>query len=173
MPSCKPLPAILTLYAKVSNYHYYHSVFGRCTFSTVKEYKLISKTSNADLNQRAILLIDTTKTRETRRDAFNPIKGRYTVYVFIAAFKGFSFNNTEKDFHDILVVKTDKRQRILAAYQYTLEWAEKPFTYDLYKATPKEVTLTNGLSLKKLRFRKVDYTIGVDSKLHEQGVLIL
>jgi hypothetical protein len=96
-----------------------------------------TKTNNADLNQRAIFSIDTTKTRETRRNFFNPTKGKYTVYIFIATFKAKSFDNTEKGFHDILVLKTNKKKQILEAFQYTLEWAEMPFSYDLYQATAK------------------------------------
>lgn len=109
----------------------------------------------------------------TRRNAFNPIRGKNIVYVFIATFKGLSFDNTEKDFHDILVVKVDKKQKILEAYQYTLEWAEMPLSYDLYEASTKGLTLTNGLSIESLRFRKVDYMGNSESELKEKGVLVL
>jgi hypothetical protein len=147
--------------------------FSLSLFAQSKEYKFVSKVDNADLSQKAIFSIDTTKTRETRRNAFNPTKGKYTVYIFIATFKGQSFDNTEKDFHDLLVLEIDKKKQILEAYQYTLEWAEMPFSYDLYQATAKGVTLTNGLSIAKLKFRKVDYRESVDSNLDEQGVVIL
>jgi hypothetical protein len=138
-----------------------------------KQYKLFNKTINADINQRAILLIDTMKTMQTTRNAFNPVKGKYTVYVFIATFKGLSYRNIEKEFHDIIVLKTDKKQKVLDAYQYTLEWAEMPITSDLYKASAKKVTLTNGLLIEQLKFQKVDPTEGIDSNLNEKGVVIL
>jgi hypothetical protein len=146
--------------------------FGVSLFAQLKEYKLVSKTSNADLSQRAIFSIDTTKIRETRQNVFNPTKGNYTVYMFIATFKGQSFDNTEKDFHDILVLKTDKKKQILEAYQYTLEWAEMPFSYDLYQATAKGVALINRLPIEKLKFRKADDPENSDGKLNEQGLLI-
>lgn len=133
----------------------------------------MSKTENSDFNYQSLNFIDTTTTRETLRNVFNPVKGKNTVYVFQASYKGLSFNNAEKEFNDILIVKTDSKQKILDAYQYTLEWAEPPFSYDLYKASAKGLTLINQLSVDKLLFRRVDYYKESDSELKETGVLIL
>jgi len=142
-------------------------------FAQTKEYKLISKTENADFNYKSLNLIDAARTRETRRNVFNPVKGKNTVYVFTATYKGFSYDNTEKDFHDILIIKTDSKQKILDAYQYTLEWAEPPFSYDLYKASAKGLMLINQLPIESLLFRRVDYYKETDRELKETGVLVL
>jgi hypothetical protein len=146
-------------------------LFGLPVFGQAKEYKLQSRTSNADLDQKAIFLIDTAASRESIRNAFDPVKGKYTVYLFIALHRGLSYNNTEKDFHDILVLKTDKRDKILAAYQYTLEWAEMPATSDLYQATAHGITLKNGLPIQKLRFKKAVNRRDRRTELKETGFL--
>lgn len=146
-------------------------ICNRTVFAQAKEYKLISRTENADFNYNSLAFIDTTTTRGTRRIVFDPVRGKYTVYFFMATYKGLSYNNTEKEFHDILVVKTDGKQKILDAYQYTLEWAEPPFSYDLYKAKGKGLTLINQLSVEKFLFCRVNYYKESDSKLKETGVL--
>ncbi len=137
-----------------------------------KEYKLIRKIENADFNYKLLNSIDTTRTRETRRKAFDPVKGKNTVYVFMAAFVGISFPNIEKEFHDILIIKADGKQKILDAYHYTLEWAEPPFSYDLYRASAKDLTLKNKLPIKSFNFRRVNYYKDTERELKEQGVLI-
>lgn len=142
-------------------------------FAQTKEYKLITKTENADFNYRFLDFIDTIRTREARRNVFNPVKGKNTVYVFTATYKGLSYDNTEKNFQDILIVKTDSKQKILDAYQHTLEWAEPPFSYDLYKATAKGLKLINQLSIERFFFRSVDYYKETDREFKETGVLIL
>ena len=53
-------------------------------FAQRKEYKLISRTENADFNYKSLNLIDITRTRETRRNVFNPVKRKNIVYVFTA-----------------------------------------------------------------------------------------
>jgi len=46
---------------------------------------------------------------------FDPVSGHYTYYQFIATFKGHSFQEADKDFHDILIIKTDKENKIVDA----------------------------------------------------------
>jgi hypothetical protein len=155
-------------------YVLYIFIFSSCDTplcAQAKEYKLISRTENADFNYNSLTFIDTSRTRETRRSAFNPVKGKNTVYVFTATYKGLSFTNTEKVFHDILIVKTDSKQNVIDAYQYTLEWAELPFSFDLYKATAKGFTLINQLSIKDFKFRRTDYYEETDKELKETEIL--
>lgn len=141
-------------------------------FAQTKVYRLLGKTENADFNYRSLSLIDTTTTNETLRNIFSPVNGKNTVYVFMATYRGLSFNNTEKEFNDILIVKTNRNQKILDAYHYTLEWAEPPLSYDLYKASAKSLTLANQLSIENLLFRRVNSYEGTASELKEKGVFI-
>ncbi len=157
---------------------YYHIIlvlllfFDANLYGQVKEYKLLSKAERSDFNYQALNFIDTTSTRETRRKIFNPVKGSYTVYTFMATFKGISFANIEKEFHDILIVKVDKGQKIIDAFQYTLEWAEPPLMFDLYKATAKGVIISDKLPISKLKFRGVEYSGDDERELKDQGVLV-
>ena len=137
-----------------------------------KVYKLVSKKQKSDFNYRAIKFIDTTG---IRRNIFYPIKGRFTIYTFLATYKGWSRNEEEKeiDMHDILILKTDNQNKILDAYQYTLEWAEMPVSYDLYKLTVKGQLLKNKFLLENLKLRRVNYNSKKGQQFKEQGVLLL
>ena len=95
-----------------------------CFAQQVKEYKLVSKTENSDFNYKMLSNLDsiglegdTIKTRQI----FEPVKGDYTVYQFIAAFKGESVFGGTDNFHDILIVKVDNRNSIVESFHYTLE----------------------------------------------------
>lgn len=83
-------------------------------------------------------------------------------------------SKTEKaDFNDILIVKTDSKLKIIDAYQYTLEWAEPPFSYDLYRAVKQGITLTNQLPVEKLGFTRTDYFKKSEREFNESGVISL
>ena len=74
--------------------------------------------------------------------------------------------------HDILIIKTNLKNEIIDAYQYTLEWAEPQLSYDLFRSTNKNQKLTNGLSIEKLKF----YSTQIDRKkepLEEKGIVRL
>ena len=110
--------------------------------------------------------------------AFEPLKGQYNYYQFIAAFKGQSYNDGGptliKEFHDILIIKTDSKNKIIDAYQYTLEWSEPPFQNDVYKSTAKNLILTNNLQLNALKFTKTyNGWKEKDNKLNEKGIIRL
>lgn len=140
-------------------------------FSQEKEYKLIARNENADFNYMALRCIDTISTYDERRKIFNPVKGRYTVYVFMSTYNGLSYNNEEKKFHDILIVKTTIRNKILDAYHYTLEWAEPPYSNDLYRASVMRFKLIDQFSVNRLLLRKVGHEIESDPMLNEKGLL--
>ena len=140
-------------------------------FAQEKEYKLIARTENADFNYLALGSIDTISTNDARREIFNPVKGKHTVYVFIATYNGLSFINKEKEFHDIIIVKTTNKKKILDAYHYTLEWAEPPYSYDLYRASVMRLKLTDQFSVNRMLLRKVGHEIESDPMLNEKGLL--
>ena len=136
-----------------------------------KEYKLVSKVHNSDFDYDALNSIDTFS---NRRDVFRNIKGSFTVYTFIATFRGLSYRDEqEHDFHDILIIKAGKDNLIKDAFQYTLEWAEMPLSYDLYQAKSTGVALSNELSVKELNLQRVDETDDTDRKSKDEGVIKL
>jgi hypothetical protein len=162
-------------------------------------YKLKSVTQNADFDYEKLQNFDDVTDVE---EAFIPVqKGYFTVYTFIATFKGKrhwvprvrtyldSTDNyqvdkdgfTEEDriemnkkgtFHDILIVKTNSKNEIIDAYQYTLEWAEPESSYDLFRSTTKKQKLTNGLSIEKLKFYRTQKN-HENKPLDEKGIIRL
>ncbi len=80
--------------------------------------------------------------------------------------------NQKETFHDILIVKTNSQNIILDAFQYTLEWAEPPMSYDLYRSNIKNQKLTNRLSIRKLRLNKKEDGEKADF-LDEDGLVFL
>jgi hypothetical protein len=167
-----------------------------CVAQSKKQvYKLKSVIQNADFDYEKLQNFDAISEIQ---EAFKPVKnGEYTVYTFIATFKGLGIWPPEEDnykvdkdgyriltkgeikqmnkletFHDILIVKTNSKNEIIDAYHYTLEWAEPELSYDLFRSTTKNQKLTNGLSIDKLKFYRTQ--IGRDKEpLDEKGIIKL
>jgi hypothetical protein len=104
---------------------------------------------------------------------FEPVTGNFTYYQFTSTFKGYSFDGIEKDFHDILIIKTNKANYIIDAYQYTLEWAELPCQYDLYKSTAMDIQLTDNMEIGLLKLTRTYYWNEKDKLSKETGILKL
>lgn len=142
-----------------------------------KEYKLIAKTMRADINYPLLKKMNTLEGSDTALiiKAFQPIKGKFTVYQFVATYQGVSFRGLgEWTFHDLLTLKTDVKGKILDAYHYTLEWAEPPASSDLFKSTVKNIIIKNNLSIDLLQFMRTAYLEDFDTnRLEEKGVLKL
>ena len=147
-------------------------LFFSSTFATAqKEYRLFEKLDSADFNYGSLYSIDTFP---GRRKAYLPIKGSFTVYTFIAAYKGLSHRDEqEHDFHDILIIKTNNDNLIKDAFQYTLEWTEMPLSFGLYKSRSLNVVLRNELSVKKLNLQRVQETDNSSRESREDGVIKL
>ncbi len=139
----------------------------------IKEYKLLDKTADANINPHLLNILDTSRSRLSLLDnAFKPVKGTFTVYRFIATFEGTSFTNKQKKFHDILIAKTNRKNKIISAYQYTLEWADAPDA-DLYVKTAKGNYLTNNMAIDNFMFERIFYDDKANRKLKEHAVIKL
>jgi len=153
-------------------------LFYNLNFGQEKVYKLISKNENSDINYKAFRNFDDFEIykNDGLKKAFKPIKGDYSVYFFIAEFKGDSFDGTRKTFHDYLILKVDpKSELIVDGFQYTLEWAEPPAISDLYKVTKKNQKLTNEteLNLLKMELVEQEYINEWRKELKDNGILKL
>lgn len=134
-------------------------------------YRLIAKTDQADINYAAIEQINGLQGPSQIEPAFQPVKGKSTVYQFKASYPGLSFRgNGYYIFHDVLTLKTDAKNQIVDAYQYTLEWTDTP-TIDLFRNTAKNITLENNLNTAALRLIRQDSLEGAPQLLPENGVL--
>ena len=144
-------------------------------------YILKKVTENSDFNYSKLNNIDEHKIDtlnvKNLRSVFEPVSGQYKYYQFLSTFMGEAYNADGpplfKDFHDILIIKTDNKSKIIDAYQYTLEWAEPPLQYDVFKSSAKNITLTNNLDISKLKFIRT-YGWSEDSKeLIKSGIIKL
>jgi hypothetical protein len=126
-------------------------------FGQSKIYKLYDKKNNTDIDTNKFDLLNKNGAGfYLINKVFKPKSGKFIVYRFISVYKGISANTEKTEtFHDLIILKTDTLNHIIEAYQYTLEWSEEPFTTDLYKATAKNLILTNHLKIDKLRFINV------------------
>ena len=121
----------------------------------VKEYKLIDKTIFGDINYENIIVqLDSSSPGIHLLDSvFKPTKGKYAVYRFLAKYKGLSILTDKREtFHDVLILKTDDKNRVIEGLQYTLEWIEAPLEYDLYKCLCKSIYLKDRMLISKFNF---------------------
>ncbi|MEZ0611671.1 hypothetical protein ACAW74_24385 [Fibrella sp. WM1] len=127
-----------------------------------KKYVLKMIASDADFNYKRISKLDDLLTNLDSSDHvisfFEPVTGSYKFYQFIATYKGEAYSRGDrsevKEFHDLLILKTDAEDAICDAYQYTIEWAEMPHQSDLLKAQSKQVRLKENLSIEHLQLKR-------------------
>ena len=149
--------------------------------NALKVYKLKKQTTNSDFNYSKLDdLKGDTLDRKNLMTIFEPVSGQFNYYQFIATFKGMSSlylgeDPIIKDFHDILIVKTDQNNKIIDAFQYTLEWGEFPFDYDLYRFSAKNIKLTDNMDISRFKFLQTyNCEIGSEKEeLMEKGIIKL
>jgi hypothetical protein len=107
------------------------------------EFKLIKKAENADINYL------TAKRAYGNLQDFQPVKGQYTVYLFMKEFEGVAKDIGIMKFHDLIILKTDKNNIILDGYYYRLEWGEGPMIFRTYT---ENIKLENNLKVSELEF---------------------
>lgn len=93
--------------------------------------------------------------REEVFDLFRPEKGEHKTIMFMAPFEGIGYEGEVDIFHDIMILKVDKDNRVLDGLQYTLEWAEPPLSCDLYRVTKRGEKLKKGLDVSALQFKAI------------------
>jgi len=114
-------------------------------YSQIKVYRLVDKSEQADIDRSKFNQLNTLGAGyHLLNEVFKPVKGNYTVYRFIAKYKGHSHRTSKMEvFHDLIILKTNITGTILDAYQYTLEWGEVPLIYDLFTLTVNGLKLHN------------------------------
>lgn len=144
-------------------------------------YKLKKQAVNADFNMPQLHNIDHFRKDSTSlRKIFEPVSGRYNYYQFVATFKGQGMifpgddlKDSIQTFHDILIVKTNSENRIIDAFQYTLEWAEYPCQYDLFRATNLSLPLTDNMDISLLNFLRTESEFIKNDVLKQKGIVRL
>jgi hypothetical protein len=147
----------------------------------LKIYKLKKQTKFSEFNYRKLADIDEnigdTLNLRSLMPIFEPSNGHYNYYQFIATFKGEAYNGGEpttiEDFHDILIIKTNDSNKIIDAFQYTLEWAEPPIQFDLFKSAKNGFELTDNLDIKTLELTRTEFHSDRDKLHSEDGKISL
>ena len=146
-----------------------------------KIYILKKVAENSDFNYSKLDDIDGNKMDEINvrnlMPIFEPVSGQFKYYQFLSTFVGEAYNADGpalfKDFHDILIIKTDNENKIIDAYQYTLEWAEPPLQYDVYKSSIKNIPLTNNMDINELKFIRTYSWSEENKEMKENGIIKL
>lgn len=142
-----------------------------------KIYILKKQTENSDFNYSKLDNIDgnriDTLNPSNLLPVFEPLNGQFNYYQFLATFKGESYDGSIKDFHDILIIKTNTEGKIIDAYQYTLESAEPPLQYDVFKSSIQNISLINNMDINQLKFMRTYSWSDENKELKENGVIKL
>ena len=141
-----------------------------------KIYILKKHARNADFNYLKLNNIDFfTETDKSLMAVFNPVGGNFNYYQFLATFKGKGYNHGNapliKEFHNVLIIKTDRNNKIIDAFHYTLEWAEPPFQYCLFKSSTDNVILTDNLEISQLKFIRTYSWSENNKEMKESGII--
>ena len=140
-----------------------------------QEYILKKKSINSDFDYSKLNNID----NYNKAESFEPINGKYTYFQFVSTFKGQAYfapgdsGDRNKIFHDILIIKTNESDEVVDAYQFTLEWAEKPFQYDVYKSNAEKLILKDNLDINLLHLYRTEYWNDKDKLFKGNGVIKL
>jgi len=152
-----------------------NSVENPTELNETQKYILKKKSINSDFDYSKLDNIDNYK----KVESFEPVDGKYTYYQFISTFKGYAYvapgdsGDHTKTFHDILIIKTNENNEVIDAYQFTLEWAEKPFQYDVYKSEADNLILADNLNIKSLNLNRTESWDENDKLFKENGVIKL
>ena len=143
--------------------------------NAAKKYILKKKSINSDFDYSKLDNID----KQNKTESFEPVDGNFTYYKFIATFIGYAYvapgdsGEHNKTFHDILIIKTNDRNEIVDAYQYTLEWSELPFQHDVFKSKTENLILVDNLDIKLLNLNRTESWNEEDKKYKESGIIKL
>jgi len=162
-----------TTFIGVANSNRYSTKLGE-----TKKYILTKQAKNSDFDYSKLDKIDNheldTITERDIKSVFEPVRGQYNYYQFLATFigEGYHFGGPPlfKEFHDILIIKTNDENKILDAYHYTLEWAEMPCQYDVYKSSAVNVYLTNDMNISQLKLIRTE---DGKTELKDNGIVIV
>lgn len=129
-------------------------------------YMLYDVHSASDLNYNALNSFNASPSAMLD-SVFNPLPGKFKVYRFIEANWGYAKDaDSVSIFRNILIIKTDQSDKIVDAYQYTLDWAEPPLSCDLFRLNKgRRKKLVQGFCMSNLRFKMVGVNCEADPYL--------
>lgn len=131
------------------------------TATQKKVYILENRYPFSDFNYQLIRKIDSIPVPYPKNGKYiisdlPRVRGSFTIYRFVAEFRGASAERGTTTLHDMLLLKIDGSGKIRDAYQYTMEWSDVP-SIDLYKMTATPVKAAPGMSVRMLDLKTVPH----------------
>ena len=125
----------------------------------LKEYIFLDKYIEADLNYTTINSINGYDAGLSMLDSvFNVTEGEYFVFRFLNYEKDVFFDEYWftgfMDMYNLVILKTDEKNKIIDGYWYCLTNPDMPLKCFLYRVSQKNVKLTHNLDIEKLKFKR-------------------
>ena len=119
-------------------------------------FAFLDLNKDSDFNYNAINKFNYNP-KTTLDSVFNPVLGNFKVYRFIETIYDYSFDSDSiKEFHKLLIIKTNSLNKIIDAYCYLLEWEEYPSSCALYRFNKtKTKKFQANFSLSDIQFKLI------------------
>ena len=119
-------------------------------------FYLLDKTEYSDFNVEKIKMINSeSKGRVMLDSVFNVVKGNYTVYRFLTYDSGVLFDESGiLELNEIIILKVNKKNKIVDGYKYFLQNPVMPSTCNLYRITRK-IRVRPIIKIQNFKFKKV------------------
>ena len=142
-----------------------------------REYIFFDKYIDADLKDIAYDSIYNSRINSCHGlslldNVFNVVDGKYVVYRFLNHYKDtfyFGFETVLYDFWFLIILKTDKKDRIIDGYWYFLTDPEQP-SCTLYRLFSQNVKLIHNLNIEKLQFKREPLMIDNEDMCDEMPI---
>lgn len=116
-------------------------------------FKFLAREDNADINYLTIKNINSyAHGYDEMLKRFRPVRGQFTVYLFIKEFVGESKWEGRTKMHDLIILKTNSDSVVLDGFYYRLEWAEVPSQSMIFRTMCEGVKLNNNMKVSLLGF---------------------
>ena len=122
----------------------------------IKEYIFLDKHIDADLNYTGIDSVHNYGVVSVFDSVFNVVDGKYIVYRFLNHDRGVlssDLSDPVMDIYNLIILKTDKKNKIIDGYWYSLTTPDFPRICRLYRVFRK-IKLIHNLDIDKLKFKR-------------------
>jgi hypothetical protein len=122
----------------------------------IKEYIFLDKHIDADLNYTGIDSVYKSGVVSGFDSVFNVVGGKYIVYRFLNHDRGDLTSDLSghiSDIFNLIILKTDKENKIIDGYWYSLTTPDFPRICRLYRVSRK-IKLIHNLDIDKLKFKR-------------------
>lgn len=133
-------------------------------------YIITGISENSDLDMKNFDKTTHQKNSDFMISKFPTKKGNFKIIHYLNLSYGFvSYSNNETIIHHILSLKLDKKNKIIEAFHYNLEWQDDP-SYNLYELGNKNLFFKENLNLSQLNLISVKEKTKLDIQAYLDNV---